>query len=217
MQVLRGQGRLAPGLVEALLHRPSDIVQGVAGQVVVLINQRAADAAAQAGQAFQVVQVVDHVVLDLFQHANHIVDAVHRDAVARLHRGNFPAGRRPAHALGGKWRCLGLDLGVHQKGLQAAVDLHHGDGAVHLGGLMPDGAVDGRHLGRAGRNKEDPHVRWIHTLLFDRFTARHGCGHFHGLAQGDDIGNQRGKARLNQARDRRAGGGDERAGTVFIL
>ena len=53
-------------------------------------------------------------------------------------------------------------------------------------------------------------------MLFAKLRARDHRRHLHGLADIHNVGNQIGKAHLNQAHHRRAGGGDQRPGQVGL-
>ena len=104
----------------------------------------------------------------------------------------------------------------HHMRTQHAVDFHHGNSSVHAALFLADGRTDGRHLGRTRCDKEYAHVLRLAVVLFTKFRARNVRSKLHGLTDIADIGDQIGETHLNQAHDRRTGGGDQRAGQIGI-
>ena len=81
---------------------------------------------------------------------------------------------------------------------------------------MPQRAADGRHLGGAGRDKKQADLTGLDAVARRVVFPGHRGGHFHGLAQGYNVAQQRGEADLDDAGDRRAGGGDQRPGQAAV-
>ena len=96
-----GDGERAGGLHVCRVpvgHVAQDGADGVAGDEAVAVDQRAAYASAGAGGRFQEIQVAELAVFKLFQHMDHIIDAVHSQAVDAQRRLALPAVEGPADA-----------------------------------------------------------------------------------------------------------------------
>ena len=192
-------------------------LDGVLGDVVVFKRQGAAHAAAHAGVALQVFQVRQLVVFHLFQHADHVGDAVHRQAVLRADGVGLAVAGRPGDAVAGRQVKVRVRLHLLDVREQQAVHLHHGDGPVHLGLDLPDGPADGRHLGRAGGDEKAAHVLRRAAVLAAELPAGHGGGHLHRLADVHHVGQEAGEAHLNQPHDSRTGGRNQRGRVIALF
>ena len=79
-------------------HVAQDGADGVAGDEAVAIDQRAAYATTGAGGSFQEIQVAELAVFKLFQYVDHVVDAIHSQAVDAQRRLALTAVEGPADA-----------------------------------------------------------------------------------------------------------------------
>ena len=186
-------------------HVRHQAANGGLGHIVVLKDQRAAHAAADAGIALEIFQIAELVVLHFLQHADHVGDPVHGETAAGADRVGLAVAGGPGHAVGrrgNKVRIVLHGLDVRQ---QQAVDVHDGNRAVQGGLGLPDRPADRGHLGRAGGDEEAADVLRRAVVRHAEAPSRDRGRHLHRLPDVDDMLEQLRKAHLNQAHHRGTG------------
>ena len=154
------------------VQQPGAVLEPLAGHEAVVGGQHAAHASLVADAHLDESRGVDGLVLELFQEADHILQAVHRIVRAAEER-CLTARQGPHHIARGEGVVDGLDIlvGIVEHQLHLVVEEVHVDDSGDAGILLADRIFDRCDLGRAGSHVEDAYRLatgpGVHQLLED--------------------------------------------------
>ena len=208
-----GQRRLAP-VRRLLLHHPPDAHPGGVG---VFHAQAAPHTPLGAGGELDKVYLRLTSVLDLLQHLDGVLNAVHRQIFGGLAGMALAAGNGQSDAGGpGGEHGPGVPDLLHGAE-QTAVQIPDGKGAVQHRFFQSLRIVGRRHLGGAGDNGEHADLLRRQAGLPLGLPPGQDGGQLHGQDQRIHMVDELGKADLNEPQDGGAIGGDQRHGPRLFL